>query len=367
VADIALYFDVAGDWVCPADVTSLDRLLITLPGGGGAGGTNGGLNGGGAGGGSGFSTSVAVTPASTYSILIGTGGTGGTNAGTAGQGGQGETSFAGGPEAYTSDTFGWPSGGGPGGTVLAAGAGDSAPFPNSTDDTDTGGNGGRVGSGTSGGGGGGGAGMDANGGDASGATAGVGGNAVDVADPGYQLGNIGGGGGNGGANGASGTNGVAPGGGGGGAGTGTGLHGGNGANGRVWLRYTSATLPGVGFTLIRTTAASVKVYAKLGSTPVSMTVYETSVKQRQCGQLLHVSLTGATASSAADFTVSEGWLSGGDFSDTANPILIYNGSGASPPTITLTHVASSQAATLTLVGWRQRFVSAPHRIRRAGF
>ena len=106
----------------------------------------------------------------------------------------------------------------------------------------------RIGSGSSGGGGGGGAGADDHGVDAVGSTGGNGGNFDSITNPNYTgLGNIGGRGGDGGTAGKNGNNGFKPGGGGGGAGSGSGLKGGNGAPGRVWLSYLSATLPGSDF------------------------------------------------------------------------------------------------------------------------
>jgi hypothetical protein len=80
-------FTTSGTWKCPNGVTSIN---VDAYGAGGGGGRGGGTSkyGGGGGGGGAFkrSTSVAVTPGTTYTITIGTGGAGGTTA-TDGQAG----------------------------------------------------------------------------------------------------------------------------------------------------------------------------------------------------------------------------------------------------------------------------------------
>lgn len=76
-------------WTAPADVTSVDILLVG--GGGGAGGNAGTATGSGGGGGGGvLQDSVPVTPSTAYTITIGAGGAGGTSA--PGHGGDGSSS-----------------------------------------------------------------------------------------------------------------------------------------------------------------------------------------------------------------------------------------------------------------------------------
>jgi hypothetical protein len=78
-----------GTWTVPADVSTVDIMLV---GGGGGGGGGGGSNnaGGGAGGGV-LIRSVSVTPATGYTVTIGGGGTGGTSGPTQGSDGSAST------------------------------------------------------------------------------------------------------------------------------------------------------------------------------------------------------------------------------------------------------------------------------------
>ena len=69
-------------WTAPADVSSVEVLVVA--GGGGGGGPNGGGMGGGGGGGVVYNTSYTVVPGTIYPIVVGAGGAGGN---TSGQGG----------------------------------------------------------------------------------------------------------------------------------------------------------------------------------------------------------------------------------------------------------------------------------------
>jgi hypothetical protein len=80
---VAVAFTTAGSfsWTCPANVMSLEELVLIGPGGGGSncdttGTTPEGamFGGGGGGGGIGVSRGVAVTPGTTYAITVGAGG-----------------------------------------------------------------------------------------------------------------------------------------------------------------------------------------------------------------------------------------------------------------------------------------------------
>lgn len=97
-------------WTAPADVTSVDILLVG--GGGGAGGAfNGeGAAAGGAGGGGVLQTPLSVTAGASYTVTIGAGGSGGTSAPTAGGHGSPSsfgsllTSFGGGASSASNGT-----------------------------------------------------------------------------------------------------------------------------------------------------------------------------------------------------------------------------------------------------------------------
>ena len=78
-------------WTTPADVTSVDILLVGGGGGGGGAQNNEGSAGGGAGGGGVLQTSLAVTSSTAYTITIGGGGTGGNNSPTPGAHGSAST------------------------------------------------------------------------------------------------------------------------------------------------------------------------------------------------------------------------------------------------------------------------------------
>jgi len=78
-------FQDSGSWTCPAGVTTVQALIV-------AGGGSGSIGGGGGGGGAGglvYSSSISVTPGTTYPIVVGAGGVGVTGGpdinGTAGQ------------------------------------------------------------------------------------------------------------------------------------------------------------------------------------------------------------------------------------------------------------------------------------------
>ena len=155
-------------WQCPLDVTS---VLVSAIGGGGGGGGVGtpstGSGGGGAGGGAVYNTALAVTPGTTYTIVVGAGGTAGGTGGTGG-----------------STTFGgslFVAGGGGGGGIGTGGAGGTAGTAGSNT-PGTGGTGWTGGAGaagigttTTGSAGGGGAGTGGSGSAGSGATGGGGG------------------------------------------------------------------------------------------------------------------------------------------------------------------------------------------------
>lgn len=190
------YISAAGNWTCPAGITS---VLVRLWGGGGAGG---GLTtdytvcrGGGGAGGQYAAKTVNTTPSNTYAIALGAGGTGGTGDGGTGgdstwatnvviaKGGQGGKSYENGyGKGVGSST------GGTGDTFYAGGDGSNG------------------GTGTTGGAGGGGAGYTSDGNDASGNTGGIanghggaGASGLTSAGNGY-TGGYHGGGGSGGAN-----------------------------------------------------------------------------------------------------------------------------------------------------------------------
>ncbi len=84
---VVVTFTSSGSWVCPANVTSVEYLVVA--GGGGGGGETGG--GGGAGG---FRTGTgyAVTAGNTYTVTVGAGGSGGSGASSSNQGGDGTNS-----------------------------------------------------------------------------------------------------------------------------------------------------------------------------------------------------------------------------------------------------------------------------------
>ncbi|MDL2288714.1 hypothetical protein LJC32_04980, partial [Oscillospiraceae bacterium OttesenSCG-928-F05] len=90
-------FKSSGTWVCPADVTEIDALIV----GGGDGGTGGGklnasyqgMNSGGMGGYGGkggsvrFLSGLKVLPGKSYAVVVGSGGTGGYGSSSANQSG----------------------------------------------------------------------------------------------------------------------------------------------------------------------------------------------------------------------------------------------------------------------------------------
>ena len=93
VPQVAIFQD-SGAWTCPAGVTSVQALIVAGGGGGGAGSTGSQLGGGGAGaGGLIYSSSVPVTPGTTYSVVVGQGGIPGITGTSAGTNGQ-NSSFA---------------------------------------------------------------------------------------------------------------------------------------------------------------------------------------------------------------------------------------------------------------------------------
>jgi hypothetical protein len=78
---ILSFTDVAIDsWTAPANVTTVEYLIVG--GGGGGGGAFDTGSGGGGGGGLVLSGTLNVVPGNTYSVVVGAGGTGGTGTGT---------------------------------------------------------------------------------------------------------------------------------------------------------------------------------------------------------------------------------------------------------------------------------------------
>ena len=150
-------------WVAPAGVTS---ITVEAWGAGGAGGgvTSGSVGAGGGGGGAyARTTSVIVTPGTSYTLTVGAGGNGGTGNGPAG----GASSF---------NTSVVVAAGGAGGVANSGGAGGAGgSTAASTGAFEFAGGNGAAGAGGNSGGGGGGAGTANNGGNASGVTAGTGG------------------------------------------------------------------------------------------------------------------------------------------------------------------------------------------------
>jgi hypothetical protein len=204
VPQVATFLD-SGSWTCPAGVTSVQALIVA--GGGGGGSTSNNYVGGSGGGGVVYSSSVAVTPGTTYSVVVGQGGfaVGSVNLpwSSTTPGGQGQnSSFAGivalggggsGPSSSTTNTAstGQPGGSGGGGTGLAGGSGGAGTYGQGNAGGASGG-----GSGTGGaGGGGGGAGQA--GAAASGTTGGNGGNGLEYSIGGTATYYGGGGGGSG--------------------------------------------------------------------------------------------------------------------------------------------------------------------------
>lgn len=202
-------------WLCPAGVTSV--LVQCWGAGGGAGGSNG-TTGGSGGGGGGFSSStISVTPGTSYPLQVGVGGAGGISA--AGSNGT-DTWF------NNTSTVLAKAGTGGGASGAAAGTGGSSSIGVGTN-TQSGGNGFAGSASPAGGAGGGGAGPNQDGITAS----------SSAATNGISL--YGGGGGAGTINGT-----LKPGNpfGGGGGGTGTGTTGGSGAGGGIQLTYTTSGL-----------------------------------------------------------------------------------------------------------------------------
>ena len=256
-------FTTAGTttWTCPADVTSVEVLVIA--GGGGGGGENGSAGAGGGGGGAGglvYNNAFSVTPATGYTVTVGAGGPGSTsnNSGSAGSNSVFATLTAiGGGYGSPRATAGG-NGGSGGGSGLNGTAGTST--QNSSGSTGFGNAGGAGVGSTYAGSGGGGAGSAGQSplspfttGGAGGLgqayaitgvsqyyAAGGGGGAAAVTDsPGLGGNGIGGNGGfgSGGSNGTNGTVNTGSGGGGGCGNTGNTKLGGAGATGIVVLRY----------------------------------------------------------------------------------------------------------------------------------
>jgi hypothetical protein len=157
-------FTSDGTFTVPADVYSITIQCWGAGGGGGSSNSNSSNpRAGGGGGGGGYSMAViAVTPGTTYNIVIGSGGAGGS--GSAGSSG-GSTTFNGSTVVANGGSGGARGGNGAAGAGATAGTGTTR-F--------TGGNGAAGVNNTGSGGGGGGAGSGGNGGNASGRTAGAG-------------------------------------------------------------------------------------------------------------------------------------------------------------------------------------------------
>lgn len=215
------------DWTAPSGVTSVDYLVV----GGGGGGGNGYDRGGGGGGSAGIALTgtLAVTPGTTYTVIVGNGGTGGAdervnNPGTAG----GNSVFAtvtapGGVGGQGSRTF----------TPTARFTGGAAQISNTTT-AQPGGGGGGAGSG------GGGGGATGAGGNGSGVTGGAGGAGLTSDITGSSITCAVGGAGGGydtDIDGANGTTNRGNGGAGGGAASASSARGGNGGSGIVVLKY----------------------------------------------------------------------------------------------------------------------------------
>ncbi|WP_395050425.1 GEVED domain-containing protein [Flavobacterium sp.] len=164
-------FTSSGTWVCPKDVTSIQVEAWGAGGGGGGSSNTSGYRGAGGGGGAyKKTTSITVTPGTSYTITVGTGGIAGTISANGGAGGNSTI-----VNSSTSATIFTVNGGSGGETQTTA----TAPTAGAagTGGTYNGGNGYAGASGT-GGGGGGGAGTSSNGNtatSATGATAGTGG------------------------------------------------------------------------------------------------------------------------------------------------------------------------------------------------
>jgi hypothetical protein len=253
-------FTSSGTWVVPADVTSVDVLVV---GGGGGGGSNRG--GGGGGGGVISKSSYAVTPGASISVVVGAGGAGGL-CGACGGGGYGGPAANGGNSQFgTLVALGGGKGGSAGAGAPATGGsggggqGDSAAGASGiTGQGNAGGNGDMTNTSIRPAGGGGGAG--AAGENASSSVAGNGGAGMSSSISGSSV-TYGGGGGGGslscGTAGSGGSGGGAAGsctdsgqnatentggGGGGGGGSNYGNGGGSGGSGIVIISYTSSTV-----------------------------------------------------------------------------------------------------------------------------
>ena len=215
------------DWTAPAGVISVDYLVVA----GGGGGGNGYDRSGGGGGAAGMmlTGTLAVTPGTTYTVIVGDGGIGGADARANNQGTAGEDSvFAtvtalGGVGGQGSRTY----------TPTARYTGGTAQIGNTTSAQPGGGGGG-------GGSGGGGGGATGAGGNGSGTTGGAGGAglASDITGSSvtYAVGGAGGGYDTD-INGADGTNNRGNGGGAGGSTSASSAKGGNGSTGIVVLKY----------------------------------------------------------------------------------------------------------------------------------
>jgi len=193
VPTVAVFQDI-GTWTCPAGVTNVQALVVA---GGGGGGPPGG--GGGGAGGLVYSSSVPVTPGTTYSVIVGQGGDGGVYNTVAGASGK-NSSFAG------IVAFGGGAGGGNGFGPISGGSGggSSGNFTSNGVGSGTYGQGNAGGAGTNtgnqGNGGGGGAGSaGVNGG---GGLAGPGGAGLAYSISGASVTYAGGGGGSGGSGGS---------------------------------------------------------------------------------------------------------------------------------------------------------------------
>jgi hypothetical protein len=241
-------------WVAPANVTT---AVVACWGAGGGGGRSTTAGGAGGGGGAFASSSVSVTPSSSYDVVIGTGGAGGDSGVEAGAAG-GDSSF------NTTDVVakGGSGGGAASGANTTGGAGGlaSASTGSVKNDGGTGGGGTNVGD-TSGGGGGaggpaaagangvagnatvGGAGGSGNGGNNGGGIGGAGTSGATVISADGAGGRMGGGGGGGNddgtADGGRITGSGVYGGGGGGTDGDNGENAGNGGNGMCTVTYTA--------------------------------------------------------------------------------------------------------------------------------
>lgn len=324
-AQTTVTFSATGIYVPPAGVTSI-KVGVTGGGGGGGGASSATTAGGGGGGGAyAEEPALAVTPGTSYAVILGGGGQCGTN-GTNGENGVASTFDA-------SRVVGAGGNGGIGATTTTAGTGGVGGLASESIGTTkfNGGSGAAGVSGTAGGGGGGSAGCNGVGGNAAGSTGGAASTGCATAFNGV-IGGAGGTGAAGAAGVAGGSNGA--GGGGGSRGTAnTDQPGGNGALGRVKVTYTCPTYSLTG-TAVATYSTGNGATVTLTSAAANLPVGTYTVTYNLSGAN---TATGATST----FTITS--AGSGTFTTTSLTNLSPAGT---PTTITITNLSSGSPASV---------------------